>query len=97
MDDPDFSLVMPFTVCSSNGGPYEDDAFVAGVYFGMVHERVERVGWFEGYVPTALVPQLDLLAMHHGMKIHSTPWDEHPTDWSYVNLEADAALGFDLP
>jgi len=86
--DPEFSLVMPFVVCETNGGPYDDAGFVAGCYFGLVQERVERVGWFEGYVPTPLVPQLDLLAMHHSLTFRSEEWAEHPADWSYVNIEA---------
>lgn len=29
--DTEYGLIMPFVVCESRGGPYEDDPFVAGL------------------------------------------------------------------
>lgn len=45
------------------------------------------VGW---QVPSQLVPQLDLLAMHHRYRMEAEPWDEHPDEWTYVRFELPA-------
>lgn len=29
-EEQEYDLVMPFVVCQSQGGPYDDDAFVGG-------------------------------------------------------------------
>lgn len=64
-----YGLVMPFVVCQTNGGPYEDSAFVAGSYFGEIdaHMRAMKgtTAVLRYSVPEALMPQIDLLAMHH--------------------------------
>lgn len=87
MSDSDFALVMPFVVCQSNGGPYEDAAFVAGAQFGQVQAEL-AAGPFEveHYVHSALAPQMDLLAMRYGYRFVSEPWDEHPDEWARVTF-----------
>lgn len=84
----EFGLVMPFVVCATNGGPYEDEAFVAGHYLGTLHEVLgtTRPPDVENYVPTPLVPQIDLLAMHFNYTMFAQPWDEYPDEWTYVKL-----------
>ena len=78
----EYGLVMPFVVVQSVGGPYADDAFVAGCEYGFIdatlHAIARTAGTFERMVNPKLVPQLDLLAMHHGYAITSEPWDEPP-------------------
>lgn len=66
-----WGLVMPFVVCSSKGGPYEDTAFVAGYQAGGIDMALAAQSAISGEgmrvtVYTALVPQLDLIAMRHG-------------------------------
>ena len=70
LDDEGRNIVMPFMVCESKGGPYDDAAFVAGF----------RAGIIDAYLATdpnnpvpetfftepELIPQLDLIAMRHG-------------------------------
>lgn len=96
-EDAEMGLVFPFTVCESNGGPYADDAFVAGCYFGGIQARVESgtTDLIEQYVPSGLVPQLDLLAMHHGWHIDAEPWPDFPDDWTWVVLGAPPQNGSD--
>lgn len=88
--DPDevtYGLVMPFVVCAPDG-PYDSDAFVAGVYYGELDMRMKKnEARVERYVPTPLVPQIDLLAMFHGYSFSATPWEEYPEDWTYVKME----------
>lgn len=87
-----YGLVMPFVVCQSNGGPYEDKAFVAGARYAFVETMLRMLGEFgvgecEQYVETALVSQLDLVAMRHGWKMTAEPWEEHPDEWTLVKFE----------
>jgi hypothetical protein len=84
-----FSMALPFVVCKSNNGPYDDDAFVAGVSYGhhwsvIAATKPER--WSE-YVRPAMVPQYDLLAMDEGYVMFVEPWDEHPNDWHRITLK----------
>lgn len=80
----EFSLVMPFTVCAGRGGPYDDVAFVAGYQCGLIEARL-RDGEPEvkEYVPPALVPQIDLLAMRFGYSLAHYPDCD---GWTLVEL-----------
>lgn len=78
-DDEDafYELVMPFVVCESEGGPFADDAFVAGVQYGM--DSIGLAGnssiqvWRSSAVRAAVVPQYDLLAMNEGFVMTTEP------------------------
>ena len=78
LDQPEgegYSLVMPFVVTDSHGGPYADEPFVAGYECGRIDARLAAIAaadgdGFSATVHAANVPQLDLLAMHHGF--HAT-------------------------
>lgn len=72
-DDREFGLVMPFTVCESQGGPFDDVAFVAGYRCGVVDAKLadgncEEPVWSH----EDELPQLDLIAMRHGSRSAST-------------------------
>lgn len=85
----DYGLLYPFVVCTSNGGPYDDNAFVAGCYFGMIQQesKIIALGKQKRWcVPTPLVPQLELLAMHEGLAIITQEWDEYPDEWTFVSF-----------
>jgi len=74
LDQPEqdgYELVLPFVVCASVGGPYEDQAFVAGYQAGQVDRALATVAAVGGLglkvtVYAALAKQLDLIAMKHG-------------------------------
>lgn len=84
-DEPTYGLVMPFVVCASKGGPYDDEAFVAGAEYGQLHSLLAlSPPSHEAYVRSKSVPQLDLLAMHFGYTFTAEPWDEHPDEWTKV-------------
>ncbi len=90
MDDKNYGLVYPFVVCTSKEGPYDDDAFVAGCYFGQIKEQCKTIGL--GYkkewcVPSPLVPQLELLAIHEGCAMMAQPWNDHPDEWTFVTMQ----------
>jgi hypothetical protein len=75
-DDGEYTLLYPFVVCKTNGGPWDDEAFVAGVRFGELAQRLKlREVFVELPIEHALVPQVDLLAMHEGYSVHFEPCD----------------------
>jgi len=74
-EDMPMSLVVPFTVCQSKGGPYEDQSFVAGFQAGELWARLTAFQAMGGVrtepqnVYTELLPQVDLIAMHFGYRV----------------------------
>lgn len=92
--DAEYGLVMPFVVCASNGGPYDDDSFVAGYQAGQLDSELGAAGWARverGFpIPSALVPQVDLIAMKHGYAVEATPWGDDPAAWTFVAFVATA-------
>lgn len=80
----EFELVFPFSVCASQGGPFDDDAFVAGVQFGTAMERMVA-----GFVPATftvderLEALLDLVAMREGCVTEVT---EREGGWIVVGV-----------
>ncbi len=85
-----YALVYPFVCCISNGGVYDDDAFVAGARFGEINAALKAGPLlYETTVEPALIPQLDLLAMHTGyVMVHEEAVSEA---WEYVTFRATAA------
>lgn len=81
-DEPDdtvrFSLLMPFVVVASKGGPYDDPSFTAGYRMGQADEtlRMARAIGAEEimvtYVKIECEPQLELLAMRYGFALKRT-------------------------
>lgn len=86
-DERSFELLMPFVVCESNGGPYDDDAFAAGWHAGTISTRLEaKPAVLVEFVRSQLVPQLDLVAMQRGYRMTAEPWDEQPDEWTEVTF-----------
>lgn len=87
-DDVEYGLVMPFVVCATNGGPYDDAAFVAGYAAGTIDYRLSTRDPLpaRSAVRTDLLPQLDLIAMRHGYTMTSEPWGEAPAEWTMVTF-----------
>lgn len=84
-----FGLVMPFVVTTGQGGPYDSAAFVAGCRFeadaAELKAAPHTLSW-ANYVYPAMVPQYDLLAMHHGFVMTAEPWAEYPDEWVLVTF-----------
>lgn len=93
MSDHDFSLIMPFVVCASQGGPYDDTAFVAGYECGLVDaELAAKPGVVTKTVRAASMPQVDLIAMRHGFTVDAEPWEDGPDEWVSVVLTPSAVV-----
>lgn len=94
--DGEFRMLMPFVVCEDQGGPYKADAFAGGYTASRLDETLRTLAFLksngltlatvQAYVPPALVPQLDLIAMRHGFTLYHEPWDEHPEDWTLATF-----------
>ena len=75
-DDPDYALIMPFVVCQSKGGPYEDDAYAAGWEAATIDANLanwRRLGLSPIRTPLTVrtdnMRQIDLVAMHRGYEV----------------------------
>jgi hypothetical protein len=89
MADDGLELVMPFIVCASKGGPFDDAAYVAGWEMGQLN--VDLAGRPDGVVERILhvdnVPQADLVAMRHGFQVERIPVPEGDADgWACVRF-----------
>lgn len=84
-DECDYGLVMPFAVCASNGGSYEDEPFVAGFRLGEIRERVRRDNAWSGLVREDDIPQLDLIAMERDLTMRC---DDAGDGWVHANIAA---------
>jgi hypothetical protein len=79
--EEEWGLVFPFVVCRSNGGPYDDEAFVAGYQAGQISKALAAAAAVGAdrcmfTVRTDLVPQLDLIAMHYGFSLEAKQIEE---------------------
>jgi hypothetical protein len=91
---PGYELVMPFTVCRSAGGPYDDDAFVAGFQAGRVDQALEagavaRASEVRFTVYTTLVKQLELIGMSRGFPVVLAEESSEVPAWSFVTFRVD--------
>jgi hypothetical protein len=97
-DEPEgegYELVVPFIVCSSAGGPYEDDAFVAGFQAGQVDQALQaaavaRASEVRFTVDTTLVKQLELIGMSRGFPVMLAEDADDAPGWSFVTFRLTA-------
>ena len=67
----EYAMVMPFILTASNGGPFDDAAFVSGWRLGHLDADLGHARASDGAVTIVAViderdtPQADLLAMRH--------------------------------
>lgn len=97
--DHDFEPVVPFKVCQSGGGPYEDEAFVAGYQTGEIDTKLAMaasVGIPEVKLPIvrrALLPQLELHGMRYGYTTMTVPDPDLSVPGTDVWCEVTFTLG----
>jgi len=87
-----YTLVMPFIVTTSAGGPYDDAAFAAGIDCGRLWEELfacSRMGAtpIARHVKTPAVAQIDLIAMQHGYRAAFGP--EEVPGWRLATFVLD--------
>lgn len=88
-DDDGYVLAVPFVVCQSNGGPFDDAAFVAGFQAGIIDQALHAaltmgVESLRFTVDSRLEKQLELIGMNRGFHhVTCDPVDGYP-GWSDV-------------
>ena len=92
----EFGLMMPFVVCASNGGPYDDEPYCAGFEAGMVDTILSTllpgIHHLARPVRSDNLPQIDLIAMQHGWSIVSTVVDDEHPEWTTVTFSRRVPL-----
>lgn len=93
-EDDRYELVVPFVVCTSVGGPFDDDAFVAGFQAGQVDQAlktaaVSRAREVSFTVNSELVKQLELIGMNHGFPVITAEPSEGAPSWTFVTFRTD--------
>lgn len=91
-DDFGSELVMPFVVVRSAGGPFDDEAFCAGVEVGALGEYLRLGGPFSFTRPykRSLIPQLDLVAMRHRYVLTASDPVDGEDGWVSVTVTRSA-------
>lgn len=84
----EYGFVMPFTVCQSKGGPYDDQSFVAGFQAGAIFamlKAAKAVGaatTLPHPVYAEMIHQLDLVGMQFGFELVADLAED--PDWRLV-------------
>lgn len=82
---PDNELVVPFVACESSGGPYDNNAFVAGFQMGQLSELLDGEALVcQMTIYSTLRVQADLIAMSTGYE--STFEDSGEDEWTYAHF-----------
>ncbi len=103
MSEATFELAMPFVVCKSKGGPYDDAAYVAGWEGAYWDLELQRMGEFTtGSIVVASIhtdnqPQIDLIAMKHGWSATYEPQDADTPEWMTVTFKLPDAENRKVP
>lgn len=90
----EYDLVMPFVVCQSKGGLYDDEAYVAGWEAGKLDLMLEMKCPTDGGTFRPDWPihdgnrdQFDLIAMRHGCVAE---FEDAGEGWSYMTIREAA-------
>jgi hypothetical protein len=78
----------PLIACQHNGGPYNSEAFIAGMYTALTATALAGAqdDWNDaGMAPTRVMDQLDLVALHCGFILQHESIDEFP-GWSRISF-----------
>ncbi|WP_228981430.1 hypothetical protein [Streptomyces sp. DH12] len=95
--EPDAQLVMPFVIVQSNGGPYDDAAFVAGATCGQLIAELAALAEHGAtpqprYVRPEYLPQIDLIAMRYGYVLRPGEVDD-ASGYQWVDFTLDEEEG----
>jgi hypothetical protein len=90
-DGPNYDLVMPFVTVTSQGGPHDDESYVAGWAMGKLDTLLEQLfppTWSD-MIRDDSEPQADRIAMKHGYTAKFTAVGE---SWVHMELTKGATL-----
>jgi hypothetical protein len=92
--DPDdetesYELALPFVVVKSEGGPFDDEAYVCGFEAGQLDSRLAQISQFLDDFSTGIHAanrkQADLIAMRYGFTMEVEPCD-CDDEWIHVTF-----------
>jgi hypothetical protein len=74
-NEAECEAVLPFTLCRSNGGPYDDDAFLSGWRLGVLDATLAALGVsaLADSIRPVEYAQADLIAMARGYTMDAEP------------------------
>ncbi len=74
-NEAECEAVLPFTLCRSNGGPYDDDAFLSGWRLGVLDATLAALGVsaLADSIRPVEYAQADLIAMARGYTMAVEP------------------------
>ncbi len=92
-EEDGYSLAVPFIACNSQGGPYDDNAFVAGFQCGEIDRALKAIEAAGGNsaeftVYTPLVKQVELLGMNRGFPVMTADTFDDTPEWTHVRFSA---------
>ena len=92
----EYGLVMPFIAVASKGGPYPDDAYVAGWEAGELWSRLQAAALHRSTPDPVTVradnaEQIDLIAMRNGFSTEETFRDDE-TGWVTIRFSPSAGV-----
>lgn len=87
-----WDLAVPFVACVSQGGPYDDNSFAAGVEVGMIHEQLKTVSSPHHLVARRMLwRQIDLVAMNAGWITVALEGPDADSEWVELELTKPSA------
>ncbi|MEU1327198.1 hypothetical protein [Streptomyces microflavus] len=86
--DTEYELAMPMVLVQSQGGPFDDAAFVAGYTCGAIDQELSLASALNAvpaarYVNAQYLKQIDLIAMRHQYTLELGELDE-ASGWQMV-------------
>lgn len=93
-EEEGYSLLYPFTVVTSKGGPYDDDAFTAGFACGLLDKALTVVHAAGGTsyqvtIRTDLVQQAELVGMARNFPIATAQPDGAFPEWTLMTFQTE--------
>jgi hypothetical protein len=86
-DSETYDLAMPFVTVKSEGGPFDDEAYVCGFEAGQLDSRLAQISAFLDTYATAIHvenrKQADLIAMRYGF---TTEFEECGEDCGWLHV-----------
>lgn len=97
VDQPEaegYELVMPFVACASAGGPFDDEAFVAGYQAGQVDQalaaaKVANASEVAFCVSSKLARQLELIGMKNDFPVMRVELSDETPDWANFTFRTE--------
>jgi hypothetical protein len=99
LDEPEgdgYELLVPFVACVSQGGPFDDNSFVAGFQAGQLDQALAAAAVVTAtevvvMTFTALTRQLELIAMRRGFPLMTAEVVEAAPEWSNITFRTTQA------